>query len=457
MSAFATYHSINRAKERKNLKNQRVAERNIVRAVERGKRAEDFTSWERDFLEGECKNDCVAVAYNGFCYIVNSQDVCLTLYPLPSWFGKKKRFDGKERIRDYKKYQKHYFDNDDEEFPVVEDSDSPKEDGYMSRDWTLREIFEFEREMIESGMGSILDNMRASTFSYKEKTWPQYSEEEMSAREQFPLFGRLLVGEFPKLYERLSKYENGLEFLKLQDLELSEYIATGNYNPDSYLVKWFNGQLDKNFHYRERNNELLIERVCEEAMLHTGEQYDAYMEYRLDWYQTHGVSEADIAKFKSEYSEDVKEGRFDGTFHQYELEFGYQGGQIYIGFDEFLDNEHQQILESFDSLNVGDYVDVIINDCCDGLAKVLEVNGFGLRLEMVDGKYAMIYPNTELESNPLDITFDELSEISVVDPEKYKYGSFPESFVDVLESAKVRAGRTAHGNEIDQVKQFEKE
>jgi hypothetical protein len=28
------------------------------------------------------------------------------MYDLPAWFGKKKRFNGKERIRDFRKYEK---------------------------------------------------------------------------------------------------------------------------------------------------------------------------------------------------------------------------------------------------------------------------------------------------------------------------------------------------------------
>ena len=106
MRYSATNHSINRAKERRNFKNQRAAERNIALAIKNGKRADDLSSWEREFLLGEERDGCSAIAYNKFCYIVNSENVCITMYPLPVWFGKKKRFDGKERIRDYKKYQK---------------------------------------------------------------------------------------------------------------------------------------------------------------------------------------------------------------------------------------------------------------------------------------------------------------------------------------------------------------
>lgn len=102
-----TIHSIERAKDRCNLKNVKSAERFIERAIERGKRAEDCKSWEKSYLVREARNGCVAIAYNGFCYIINNEGKCVTVYKLPKWFGKRKHFDGKERIRDYKKYCKN--------------------------------------------------------------------------------------------------------------------------------------------------------------------------------------------------------------------------------------------------------------------------------------------------------------------------------------------------------------
>ena len=102
-----TLHSIDRAKERCHFKNQRTAEKNIARAIERGKRAEDYASWERSYLSKEAYDNCTAIAYNSFCYIINEEGDCVTVYQLPAWFGKKKRFDGKEKIRDYKKYCKN--------------------------------------------------------------------------------------------------------------------------------------------------------------------------------------------------------------------------------------------------------------------------------------------------------------------------------------------------------------
>ena len=50
--SMATIHSIDRAKERAGL-NERRAYKMIDLALERGKTAEDFTSWERDYLLNE--------------------------------------------------------------------------------------------------------------------------------------------------------------------------------------------------------------------------------------------------------------------------------------------------------------------------------------------------------------------------------------------------------------------
>ena len=109
-SSLATYHSIIRTKDRMNEKNIRSAEKNISLARSRGKTARDYTSWEREYLIHETRDDCLPVAYRGHCYIFNAADVCVTMYPLPAWFGKKKQFSGKERIRDMKKYQRYCVD-----------------------------------------------------------------------------------------------------------------------------------------------------------------------------------------------------------------------------------------------------------------------------------------------------------------------------------------------------------
>lgn len=104
---YATYHSIERAKERAGI-NKKNAENHIKRAITRGKTADQFTSWEREYLQGECTDTTIAIAYNNFCFIVSETGKCVTMYPLPIWFGKKKHFDGKERIRNMKSYARNH-------------------------------------------------------------------------------------------------------------------------------------------------------------------------------------------------------------------------------------------------------------------------------------------------------------------------------------------------------------
>ena len=99
-----TVHSINKVKERCGIKNKHSAVKNIELALQRGKRYYDFSSWESSYLKNSVHNDCFAVAYNNYCYIFSEEKVCITLFELPAWFGKKKRFDGKEKIKHCKRY-----------------------------------------------------------------------------------------------------------------------------------------------------------------------------------------------------------------------------------------------------------------------------------------------------------------------------------------------------------------
>ena len=113
---MVTLHSLERAKERMGM-NKKVAVKQIKHALERGKTAKGFSSWEKAYLEKEAYGGCVAIAYNGYCYIFNNDNDCVTMYSLPVWFGKRKHFDGKKRIRNYKSYsknmmQEYYYDED---------------------------------------------------------------------------------------------------------------------------------------------------------------------------------------------------------------------------------------------------------------------------------------------------------------------------------------------------------
>lgn len=98
-----TNHSIIRTEERAH-KSEKAARRMINLAKERGIKASDFPARERRYLEGKGKGRKKAVYYAGYCFIFSNDFECITMFSVPQWFGKKTNFQGKQRIRDIKKY-----------------------------------------------------------------------------------------------------------------------------------------------------------------------------------------------------------------------------------------------------------------------------------------------------------------------------------------------------------------
>ena len=111
---FATPHAVKRAKERRGY-NAKRALNWIKKALERGRDYTFYTARERDYLREEGKGDCFALAYDGFCFILDQRGVCVTLYELPRDFGRKKPYVGKTKIRNDKKYSIRYTKEDDHE------------------------------------------------------------------------------------------------------------------------------------------------------------------------------------------------------------------------------------------------------------------------------------------------------------------------------------------------------
>ena len=100
---MCTIHSIQRANERTRY-NGKTAVRFVEKGIERGKTAEDFNQDEREYLTNCAYGNCIAKAYNGFCLIISEDGDCVTLYRLPEWFGKKRHYNRKTRIRNAKRY-----------------------------------------------------------------------------------------------------------------------------------------------------------------------------------------------------------------------------------------------------------------------------------------------------------------------------------------------------------------
>lgn len=106
-----TYHSIERVKERICLDEEKAFNQ-IKKAITRGKTSKDFTSLERKYLEGKFHDNVKALVYNHFCYIVTEEGVCITIHKLPPWFGKRRSYNGKDRIKKAKVYTRKHKEDD---------------------------------------------------------------------------------------------------------------------------------------------------------------------------------------------------------------------------------------------------------------------------------------------------------------------------------------------------------
>jgi hypothetical protein len=103
-----SYHAIQRAQERTGLK-IKSSESFIANALERGKTVGVFAANERNYLQAkEAKGECRVIVYQSFFFIVDDADLCVTMYAAPKWFGKKKYYDGKTKIKNIKKYMRLY-------------------------------------------------------------------------------------------------------------------------------------------------------------------------------------------------------------------------------------------------------------------------------------------------------------------------------------------------------------
>ena len=100
---MTTKHSIQRAHERLGL-NEKRAQRVIELAFTRGKRMEDFRGSDYRYLQTLCEEGVEPVVYNDTIYIFSRDGVCVTLYQSPRWFGSRRNYDGKERIRNVRRF-----------------------------------------------------------------------------------------------------------------------------------------------------------------------------------------------------------------------------------------------------------------------------------------------------------------------------------------------------------------
>lgn len=137
----------------------------------------------------------------------------------------------------------------------------------MSRDLTPAESYAFWQHIEAQGGQSLLNSMESTLFTYAGKTTPLYSKESMQNRRKYPLLGGLFARRFDDLYGFLSKTENGLDLLKKIEHELGTIIQTKHGDENSYVFKWFIGELDPGFYECRENDRLFFEAIQDEYNL----------------------------------------------------------------------------------------------------------------------------------------------------------------------------------------------
>lgn len=151
----------------------------------------------------------------------------------------------------------------------------------MSRDWTPAEHYMVEQRHISEGRGDLFDFLESLKFVYEDgKEEILNPPEEMAIRRQFPMLGRLLMDDFIELHSRLSSIPGGIDFLHGKDEELAHIInslksRSKDIDKETYLYKWFVGELDERFYYSDRNNELFMECMLYDAIAANRESFDS--------------------------------------------------------------------------------------------------------------------------------------------------------------------------------------
>lgn len=105
-----TNHAAERGKER-----LRQCRKKALKGAEKawinGKREADFNGkFEKTYMQNKtCES--IPVVWNDMLYVFSDDEDtrrCITIHQLPRWFGKKKNFIGKEKIKNPKKYSAKY-------------------------------------------------------------------------------------------------------------------------------------------------------------------------------------------------------------------------------------------------------------------------------------------------------------------------------------------------------------
>ncbi len=106
-------HGVERCKSRRDL-NQRESKSIVSDAYKCGMRVEDFSGKRKDYICLRQNLGCELVYYKRNIFVFRN-DLCVTMYPAPSWFNANVRKTAKgEYIRNVYKYKKYNEDYGEE-------------------------------------------------------------------------------------------------------------------------------------------------------------------------------------------------------------------------------------------------------------------------------------------------------------------------------------------------------
>lgn len=147
----------------------------------------------------------------------------------------------------------------------------------MSRDWTPREHYFADLYMQREYKSNFREESLNMTISYEGKEEAVYTEEDKKILKKYRELGFLFSRNLLSLYERTSEHpirrNRMLNELELQLEEIiklhTEKVALEDYPKyiDEYLLKWFLGELDKNFYYNSRNNKIFEDYLFQKIMI----------------------------------------------------------------------------------------------------------------------------------------------------------------------------------------------
>lgn len=138
-----------------------------------------------------------------------------------------------------------------------------------------------------------------------------------------------------------------------------------------------------------------------------------YELYKLNWKKDHNITLEMVSDAIKKYQTLILAGEFcsDYTFEEYLEEYGF-AGEIYVCFDEFLDNEYLEEEYICNLLGSKNLIDLYLKDIhpipkgdtCKALCFTQEE--FKILFESIFGKYNVDVDEKDVSYNEIDVEFD---------------------------------------------------